>query len=150
MLLQLKSENGDTEGSMLREQESFYLSWSNYQKAFGMKKLTKDQSLMLPGFVEVEVSHISSAFGQVENILIEIKQHEPKDVLQCIVGKIATICETTLEYEIGDEVIAFLASKWVRSRVRIPVGQIFKKPLFLSKKLAAVTSGMLLLCYPIT
>ena len=85
---------------------------------------------------------MSSAFGQTGHIIEEIKQSEPRQIFQCMVGEVTLVGKGALDYKIGDEVIAFVSSKWVRSRYRVPVKQILKKPTFLSKEQAVVASGM--------
>ena len=135
-------ENRD--GDLLRqEQDDFYLSWSQCRQSFELKRITCEKTSLPHGFVEIKVSHISSAFGKTEKILDEIKQYEPKQNCQCIVGNITMVNEDVMQFEIGEEVVAFLTTKWVRSRIRVPAEHVFKKPLFLSKEQAVVASGML-------
>ena len=128
-------------GTIIRKGDNYYLSWSEFQQSFRLKRLNKDKTFLLPEFVEIEISHVSSAFGQTGRIIEEIKQYEPRQIFQCIVGEVTLVGEDALDYKIGDEVIAFMSSKWVRSRCRAPVKQIVKKPPFLSKEQAAVASG---------
>ena len=143
--LQLKRAKDDNENvkETLRKQDGFYLSWSQFQQVFEVKKLGENKTHVQPGYLEVRVSNISSAFGQAKNILEEIRQYQPKRHFQCVSGSIDAIAEDVQEFKIGDEVIAFITSKWVKSRVFVPVTQLLKKPSFLSKEQAAVASGML-------
>ena len=141
--MQGERKGKDRDEGLLQKQDDFYLSWSKSQKTFELKRLTDYDTPLLPGFAEIKVTHISAAFGQIEKILEEIKKYEPKQNLKCIVGNITMVDEGTFEFEVGDEVIALVTSKWVRSRMRVPVEQVYKKPLFLSKEEAAVTSGIL-------
>ena len=143
--LQLKRAKDDNENvkETLRKQDGFYLSWSQFQQVFELKKISENKTRVLPGFAEVRASHLSSAFGQAKNIVEEIRQYEPKRHFQCVSGSIDAIAEGLQEFKIGDEVIAFITSKWVKSRVLVPVTQLLKKPSFLSKEQAAVASGML-------
>ena len=126
-----------------RKQDCFYLSWSQFQQAFELKKLNENKTRVLPGFAGVRVSHISSVFGQARSVLEEIRQYKPKHHFQCISGCIDAIAKGVQEFEIGDEVIAFITSKWVKSRILVPVKQMLKMPAFLSKEQAAVASGIL-------
>ena len=130
------------EREVVRNSGDFYLSWSQSQQTFELKRLSDDNATLLAGFVEIKVTHISSVFGQTDKVLEEIKQYEPKQNCQCIVGCIAMVDEAASELKVGDEVIAFVSSKWVKSRIRIPIEQVLKKPTFLSKEQAVVTSGI--------
>ena len=141
--MQGKRKEKNRDEDLLQKQDDFYLSWSQSQKTFELKRLTDYDTPLLPGFAEIKVTHISSAFGQIEKILEEIMKYEPKQNLKCIIGNITMVDEGMFEFEVGDEVIALVTSKWVRSRMRVPVEQVYKKPLFLSKEEAAVTSGIL-------
>ena len=142
MQLKRTKANNEKVQEAIRKREGFYLSWSDFQQAFELKKLSEKKTCVLPGLAEVKISHISSAFGQTENVLKEIKQREPKSYFQCVAGSIEMMGEGAQEFKIGDEVIVFMTSKWMKSRILVPVKQMLKRPPSLSKQQAAVASGM--------
>ena len=136
------AKDKDQNRDLFKEQDDFYLSWSQLEQAFELKRLAQDNTSVLPGFVEINVTRISSVVGQTDKLLEEIKQYEPNKQCQCIVGNITAVDEGTFEFDIGDEVIAFISSKWLKSRIRVSVEQVVKKPTFLSREEAVVICGM--------
>ncbi len=119
----------------------FYLSWSNQLKVFFAKKETKSQGELPVKHVEVKTLHTTSLIGQCRNILDNVKSYDSKAMTQTVVGVVTKVNECGSDIQVGDHVVGFLQSKWIKSSVLVPLQSVFKKPPQCLSENAAVLSG---------
>ncbi len=123
------------------EDTEFYLSWSNQLKAFFAKKGTKSQGRLPGKHVEVKTLHTTSMIGQCRNVLDNVKSYDSKAMTRTVVGVVTKVSECESDIQVGDHVVGFLQSKWIKSSVLVPLQSVFKKPPTCLSENAAVFSG---------
>ena len=128
-------------GYPLKQNENFYLSWTESDQKFCVKKDLQGLRSLPNNHVAVDIKYVSFPAGSSKQLLDNIKSPQSRGLLQCAVGVIVDAGVAGNGFGVDDEVITVYNSKWVRNRVLIPTSKVIKKPPELDPKLAAISIG---------
>ena len=130
-----------TSGCPLKQNENFYLSWTESEQKFCAKKDLQGLRSLPSNHVAVDIKYVSFPAGSSKQLLDNIKLSPSRSLLQCAVGVIVDAGVEGNGLGVDDEIITVYNSKWVRNRVLIPTSKVIKKPPELNAKLAAISIG---------
>ena len=128
------------QGSPLRQNSNFYLSWMESEQKFCVKKDLQGMRSLPHNHIAVDIKYVSFPAGSSKLLLENIKSPNSKSLLQCAYGVVVDAADGT-GFHIGDEIITLYNSKWVRSQVLIPSNIAIKKPLDLNPEMSVITIG---------
>ncbi len=123
------------------DKEEFYLSWSDDQKTFFAKKSTNSYLLLPENHMEIKVSHVSSVMGQCETVLENVKSHNSQALIQTVAGEVTEVGKNATGFLVGDQVVAFVQNRFVKSKVQVQEQSVIKIPTRNSSETAVVLSG---------
>lgn len=130
------------EVTQLRSDRMFYLSWSEKDLTYCVKKDMVGIRCVPDDNVIIDIKHISLPAGHSVRLLENVKSIDSNSLLQCASGVIIEAPANALGLNIGDEIVTVYNSKWVRSRLQMPIQSVTRKPPSLSSEQAAILTGM--------
>ncbi len=81
--------------------------------------------------------------GESGTVLENVKSYNSRALIQVVVGVVTKVNEKS-EFRVGDQVLAFVQSKFVKTNVQVSLHSVLKIPAQNSSDIAAVLSGNLL------
>ena len=129
------------EGSRLKQNDSFYLSWMESKRKFCVKKDVQGMRSLPNNHIAVDIKYVSFPAGSSKLLLENIKSPNSKSLLQCSYGVIVDAPADGTGFHIGDKVITVHKSKWVRNQMLIPTNKAIKMPLDLNPEISVISIG---------